>query len=54
MTHHENEDPEGLADTLELIADIRAREDIDRARVEIEAGKGIAAEELRARYLDEG
>ena len=54
MTHHEDEDLEGLEDTLELLADLRAREDIDRARLEIDAGKGISVEELRARYLDEG
>jgi len=45
------EDLEALEDTLELLADPRARVEIERARREIAKGKGIAAEELRARYL---
>ena len=47
------EDLEALEDTLELLADPRARADIERARTEIAKGKGIGAEELRARYLRE-
>lgn len=45
------EDLEALEDTLELLADPRARAEIERARQEIARGKGIRAEELRARYL---
>ena len=45
------EDLEALEDTLELLADPRARVEIERAREEIARGKGIGAEELRARYL---
>lgn len=43
-------DLEALEDTLELLADPRARADIDRARKDIAAGKGVRADELRARY----
>src|SRR5207249_5811623 len=45
------EDLEALEDTLELLADPRARAEIERARRDIAAGKGIRAGELRARYL---
>jgi len=45
------EDLEGLEDTLELLADPAARDEIERARKEIAGGKGIGADELRARYL---
>jgi prevent-host-death family protein len=45
-------DLEALEDTLELLADPGARREIERARSEIAKGKGIRADELRARYLD--
>lgn len=45
------EDLEALEDTVEFLADPRARADIERARKEIARGKGIRADELRARYL---
>jgi len=45
------EDLEALEDTLELLADPRSLAEIERARKEIAAGKGIRADELRARYL---
>jgi antitoxin YefM len=48
------EDLEALEDTLELLADPAARDEIERARKEIAGGKGIGADELRARYLDRG
>ena len=48
------EDLEALEDTLELLADPRARAEIERARGEIARGKGIRAEELKARYLGKG
>ncbi len=44
-------DLEALEDTLELLADPKARTDIERARKEIARGKGIRAEEIRGRYL---
>jgi len=46
------DDLEALEDTLEVLADPRARKEIERARAEIAEGKGIGADELRARYLD--
>ena len=45
------EDLEALEDTVELLADPEARAAIERARDEIATGKGIPAEDLRARYL---
>jgi len=44
------EDLEALEDTLELLADPNARAEIEQARKDIARGKGIRAEELRARY----
>jgi prevent-host-death family protein len=44
-------DLEALEDTVELLADPVAREDIERARREIAAGKGVDAAELRRQYL---
>jgi antitoxin YefM len=46
------EDLEALEDTLELLADPAARTEIEQARRDITGGKGIRADELRARYLD--
>ena len=46
------DDLEALEDTLDLLADPEARSEIERARGEIAKGKGIDADELRARYLD--
>ena len=45
------DDLEALEDTLELLSDPKAVKDIARAREAIASGKGISAEELRARYL---
>jgi antitoxin YefM len=45
------DDLEALEDTVELLVDPVAREDIERARREIDAGKGVDAAELRRRYL---
>lgn len=45
------DDLAALEDTLELLADPQARRDIERARKDIAAGKGIGADELKARYL---
>lgn len=44
-------DLEALEDTLELLSDRDALAEIQRARKEIARGKGIGADELRARYL---
>jgi prevent-host-death family protein len=46
------EDLESLEDTLELLADPTARAEIEQGRREIAAGKGIRADDLRARYLN--
>ena len=45
------EDLEALEDTLELLSDPKALEEIDRARQEVARGKVVTAEELRAKYL---
>lgn len=45
------EDLETLEDTLELLSDPKALREIERARTDIAKGKGIGAEELKARYL---
>jgi prevent-host-death family protein len=47
------EDLEALEDTLELLSDPKAVREIERARQAIAKGKGIGADELRARYLGE-
>ncbi len=44
------EDLEALEDTLELLADPKTRAEIEQARKDIAEGKGIRAEELKARY----
>lgn len=46
------EDLDTLEDTLDLLSHPQARAEIQRAREEIARGKGISAEELRARYLE--
>lgn len=48
------DDLEALEDTIELLSDPKAAREIARARKEIAAGKGIGAEELKARYLAKG
>jgi antitoxin YefM len=45
------EDLEALEDTLEILSDPKAVREIERARQDIAKGKGIGAEELKARYL---
>ena len=45
------DDLEALEDTLELLSDPRAMEDIRTARDEIARGLAVSADELRARYL---
>jgi antitoxin YefM len=44
------DDLEALEDTIDLLSDPAARREIDRARKDIAAGRGIRAEQLRARY----
>jgi antitoxin YefM len=48
------EDLQALEDTVELLADPEARAEIERARSEIAEGRGVRADELRARYLPRG
>jgi prevent-host-death family protein len=45
------EDLEALEDSIELLADPAARREIDRARRDIAAGKGMSVDELAARFL---
>ena len=45
------EDLEALEDTLELLSDPKALQDIGRAREEISRGRVVTAEKLRAKYL---
>lgn len=44
------EDLEALEDTLDLLSDPSAHREIERARKDIAAGKGVRASELKARY----
>jgi prevent-host-death family protein len=44
-------DLEALEDTLKLLSDRRAVEEIRAARDEIAKGRSVSAEELRAKYL---
>ena len=48
------QDLEALEDSLELLADPRARRAIERGRKEIAAGKGVRIDELAARFLPPG
>ncbi|MHB8470321.1 MAG: type II toxin-antitoxin system Phd/YefM family antitoxin [Gaiellaceae bacterium] len=45
------EDLEALEDTIDLLSDPKAVREIERARTDIARGKGIDADELKARYL---
>ena len=45
------EDLEALEDTLDLLSDPSALAEIERAREDLRAGKGLDAETLRQRYL---
>jgi antitoxin YefM len=45
------EDLEALEDTLDLLSDPAAAKEIRAARAAIARGRGITAEELRAKYL---
>ena len=47
------EDLEALEDSLELLADPRARREIVRARADVAAGKGVDADALAARFLSD-
>jgi len=46
------EDLEALEDTLDLLSDPSGLAEIERARKDIPAGKGLDAETLRRRYLE--
>jgi antitoxin YefM len=45
------EDLEALEDTLELLSDPKALKEIAKARAEVEQGRVIGSEDLRAKYL---
>lgn len=45
------EDLQALEDTLELLSDPTARDEIDAARKELAAGDAVGADELRSKYL---
>lgn len=45
------DDLEALEDTLDLLSDLDAVREIERARQEIARGNGVGSDELRARYL---
>jgi prevent-host-death family protein len=45
------EDLEALEDTLDLLSDPDALAEIRAARREVDAGKAVTADELRAKYL---
>ena len=45
------DDLEALEDTLALLSDPTALEEIDRARKDVARGKVVTAEELRVKYL---
>jgi prevent-host-death family protein len=42
---------ESLEETLEILSDPRAMRAIRKAQAEIDAGKGLSGDELRAKYL---
>jgi prevent-host-death family protein len=44
------DDLEALEDTLDLLSDPKAVREIERARADLARGRGIDADELRARY----
>jgi prevent-host-death family protein len=46
-----SDDLQAIEDTLDLLSDPKAVREIERARRDIASGKGIDADELRARYL---
>jgi prevent-host-death family protein len=45
------EDLAALEDTLELLSDPAAMADIEHARRDVEAGRTVSADELRAKFL---
>lgn len=45
------DDLEALEDTIDLLSDPKAVREIAGARTDIARGKGVGADELRARYL---
>ncbi len=47
------DDLQALEDTLEILSQPDALKEIERARRDIDRGKGISADELRTRYLSE-
>jgi PHD/YefM family antitoxin component YafN of YafNO toxin-antitoxin module len=47
------EDLDALEDTVELLSDPAALDEIRHAREELARGESVTADELRARYLGE-
>jgi antitoxin YefM len=47
------EDLEALEDTLDILSNPEAVREIEKARKEIARGKGLSADELRAKYLSD-
>ena len=47
------DDLAALEDTLELLSDPAALKEIEKARRDLARGKGVTAEDLRAKYLDD-
>jgi PHD/YefM family antitoxin component YafN of YafNO toxin-antitoxin module len=45
------DDLAALEDTLDLLSDPTAMAEIEQARLEVEAGHTVSADELRAKYL---
>jgi len=45
------EELESLEETLEILSDPKAMRAIRKAEADIDAGRGLTAEELRAKYL---
>jgi antitoxin YefM len=45
------DDLESLEETLEILSDPAARRAIRKAEADIEAGKGVTADQLRTKYL---
>lgn len=45
------EDLEALEDTLDILSDPDAVREIEKARKDIARGKGLSADELRAKYI---
>jgi antitoxin YefM len=45
------DDLESLGETLDILSDPNALQEIRQAQADIDAGKGLSADDLRAKYL---